>query len=198
MQISGKSLTLPSGTVVLRRGSLVIQVRGLPIGTSERLRDLIPSPRAPLREFARDKRGSLLRDADGAAVPLFNTADPHYQEALRHANRRFSMLMIEEGLQGGNASFSRTREQFTKEGKLDGPAYADALRRELVESGLAEGELTQVLEAIMRISGIGEPEIEGARADFLPPPAPDLAGPSPQTPAEPNCISATESGKGSA
>lgn len=214
MKFSGRALSLDSTTVPITRTDgteLALTVTALPIGTDDRLRAMLTKPVPRLSGFARDEHGKHIRDEDGRLVPAYNLQDPAYQDQLAKYNRLYSVLMIREGLRddptiaweteapppGGSASVpTAIRKGPTSARSAD--EYAEKLYAEFCASGLSMGELNRLLDAVLRISALGEKELGAARADFLPRPPTAQDGPSAPTPAAPNSISDTASGKGSA
>jgi len=198
MKIAGKKPALDTRPIVFQRRNgqpIGFTLTALPIGTDDRYNRELRHPVPPFKDYAREpKTGEFLYDRDGRLIHTYDVQDPKYREARRRRNRLWTVCMVVEALANDpNVEFESKRENFktTEE-------WAEALYREFCESGLAMGELNDLIDAVMTLSGLRTDEMERARADFSQRGASAPGGGSPTTPDEPKPTGNTESGSDSA
>jgi|GEM_PF-4845027 len=154
--------SLPEKTVPI--GEFTFRVKGLAFGAMEELGRGLPRPTPPL-EFARDRKGKILRDKEGKVAKHRDEEDPGYKTENRRVNMLESALMIYHGLRAdteieweseGDPNDEKNKEQF-----------ATSILQELKDFPLTTGEIILLQRAISEVSGLQKAQIENAMEDLV-------------------------------
>jgi len=173
MKIEGFEPGVPYRTLLLtwpgRGVSLEIELRGLPIGVDDRVRERIPLPAPPSRGVAIDpKTRKPLRDAaSGKVMPVVDLYNGGYQAAYRKAVARRMILLVVESLSGqSKLTFDAPRPADDAPARA-WEAYADAVEAEFAAGGFTDGHVMQIMQTVMRLTNVTPEELGDAREAFL-------------------------------
>jgi hypothetical protein len=152
--------SLPEKTVPI--GEFTFRVKGLAFGTMEEMGKGLPRPTPPL-EFARDRKGKILRDKEGKVVKHSNTEDADYKTEVRRVNLLESAIMIHEGLRADPEIEWETPQELKDQDKTK---FAESILQELKEFPLTTGEIILLQKAISEVSGLQKEQLERAMEDL--------------------------------
>jgi len=150
-------------TLPRRKGDdITLRLRGVPMGFDEKL-DFGPPPQAPMRGFARDAKGKLLRDPDTTKpVPVRDEADAAYVKALRLRNRLSTMALVHFALGADDrVGWDAKREDCSTDAEFYGKLHA-----EFLAMGFAVGDYGLIVDEVLRLSNIGQDQIDKTKEAF--------------------------------
>ena len=159
MRIDGVDMARDTMEVKLprRKGEdVVLEIVALPLGFNDVMNRELIEPRPPQKGWAKDAKGSTVRDGKGLPIPDYQLDDPAYLEAERLHRRRSNVLMIAEALsKDKKVHFDAKREAFEST-----EAYCDALYDEMLAVGFSLGDMMILIREITRVSNIGVEAIQ--------------------------------------
>ena len=154
MKIEGlapDALTLSTGTLRLERatGAIELKFQALPYGFDAELDVALPLPQPEAAGLARDARGKVVRDPDANhPVPLSKERGPGCKQAIARMNRLRGIYTIAKGLEAD------PRVTF-EAGKSDSAErWCEAIEQELRDAGFSAGEVSQMLQFVLELSGL--------------------------------------------
>lgn len=144
-------------------GELHLVISPIPLDFSDILEKQIPSPNPKIKGVLKDKKGRYIRDEQtGKPLPEYDTTDKKYIAELKTCQRRQSMCLLIEGLRKDETlEFEAKNEAYE-----DVREFYDAVYAELLKAGMTIGQQIKIINAINKVSGLDEKEVEEAK-DFL-------------------------------
>lgn len=166
MKVAGYEGGLDRDTFTIERkdgSKLSFLFTALPLGITEDIdKELVP-PIPPREGFCRDHKRKFVRDDLGRPVPFYNEKDPEFTQAVKEINRLQTVAMLIKSLENDpNVSWETARADC--KGMRE---YCSRIYDEMRSFGLSTGELTQMVAFMLKLSKLGEQELEGAKEDFL-------------------------------
>jgi hypothetical protein len=170
MKLSGRPVqNLFVSRYQLPRGTgepLTLQLRPLPLGFHQRLRNRgIVTPLPPLK-IARDSGGKPLRDAQGMVLTLTDQRQPEFLAEVNRYHQCVAVLSVVEALAGDPAiSFETTPpgEAATAETWRN---YAESIFSELEQAGFTAGDLVLLCREVCRLSNLIDEQLTAVQASF--------------------------------
>lgn len=138
-------------------GPLPLTLVPLPLDFPERLEEKIPSPLPPKKGYIRDRKGRFVRDTlTGQPIMEYDKQDPVYKKEMQICQDRQTTMMVLEALQGEKTvEIESKRDTFKTH-----LSYYDSVRDEFRKAGLSIGQQVQIVEAVNKVSGLKEEELE--------------------------------------
>lgn len=145
------------------KSKLTFLLTALPIGITEEIEKEIPVPRPPRDGFCRDQKRRFIRDSRGRPVPFYDEYDTEYMQKMKKVNRLQTIATIYKSLENDTSIEWETKREAYK-----APVeFYLALHEEIKSFGISTGEIADMMEFVMKLSRLGNEEIEEAREDFL-------------------------------
>lgn len=150
-------------TIQTKIGEINLTVLPIPLDFHETLEKEIPSPHSKIIGVMKDKKGRFVRDEQtGKPLPEYDLKNPKYLEELKTCQRRQSISLLLKGLrQDKTLKFEVKKEAFE-----DVKSYYDEIYNELLQAGMTIGQQIKIINAINKVSGLDEKEVEEAK-NFL-------------------------------
>lgn len=138
-------------------GKLPLTLTPLPLDFPNRLEEKIPSPNPPKKGYIRDRKGKFVREAlTGQPIMEFDKQDPKYKKEMQVCQDRQTTMMVLEALKEEESiEIESKRESFKN--PLE---FYDSVREEFQIAGLSIGQQLQIVEAVNKVSGLKEDELE--------------------------------------
>lgn len=174
-----------TGTVVIPRGEdakpVVLKVRGLPLGTEEKLRRFFPTPKAPDKWYPDPRKKQpksgppiFARDPDSGAL-LFkpDEQDEDFRIARAASERRTAAFLLYNGLDvpsvpGLNVDTVAFDAKPPQSDEISAwEQFGDAVWAELQAAGWQTGDVALVTSKILELSNLDKKKVEAAASDFL-------------------------------
>ena len=176
MQFNGRDLEpVSTSTFTLPRPdgtSLPLQLRPLPLGFHQRLRDQGLQVPIPPTKIARDSAGRPIRDAQGNATTISDSSNPEFLQHYELYHQRVAVLSVVEALASDpNVTFNAQPPNGSSPVPEHWHRFADEVFAELEHSGFTAGDLILLCQEICRISNLLDDHLKAAQANFSSPPS---------------------------
>jgi len=141
---------------------VTVRINALPFGFDEKMEELLPSPVAPERPV-KDSHGKIkIKPQSTQVIMAVDEKDPAYVKATKEQTRRQCAFII---FNGTKTDISWHWDTSKKE--EEGVVFFDDLYQELKKAKIGAGYIINLVQEIMKISGVGDEAIDAVKMRFL-------------------------------
>ncbi|SFH68583.1 hypothetical protein [Planctomicrobium piriforme] len=149
---------------------LTLQLRPLPLGFHQRLRNRGIVPPLPPLKIARDSAGKPLRDAQGMVLTLADQRQPEFLAELDCYHQCVAVLSVVEALAGDPAVAFETAPPSETATAKTWRNYAESIFAELEQAGFTAGDLVLLCREVCRLSNLIDEQLSAVQETFSPEP----------------------------
>ena len=140
---------------------ITLTIQDLPPTYSDDMRRVLPIPKPKVIGPVKGPKGQIVRDPDtGRPVLEYDVEDPGYLEKKSDMETLALVYMVIHGTAPGEL------ETECQPDPDDMVGYYRALLKEMKTFGFGLGQVTKIAQAVRRLSGITDADIERATRDF--------------------------------
>jgi hypothetical protein len=142
---------------------ITVRINALPFGFDEQMENLLPSPKAPEKPVKDVRTGKYKVKPGSVQLEMeVDEKDPDYLAATKSQTRRQCAFIIYYGTKEDKEWVWDSKKQ-----ESDGIPFFDDIYEELKKAKIGAGYIIKLVSEIMKLSGVGEEQIEAVKMTFL-------------------------------